>query len=115
MTPGQAESDKDRLLLFQEKEQLLRELRSMTPRSRTAQEMTDIQQEVKRLERDLNQALELNNRAIADRYVLKICRGMIKEKQKCRVVVRFFLIVIILADFLALGNFFSVVNLYKFF
>lgn len=42
----------------------------MTPRSRTAQEMTDIQQEVKRLERDLNQALELNNRAIADRCVI---------------------------------------------
>ena len=40
----------------------------MTPRSRSAQEMTDIQLEVKRLERDLNQALELNNRAIADRY-----------------------------------------------
>ncbi|EEB17221.1 myosin-2 heavy chain, non muscle, putative [Pediculus humanus corporis] len=70
VTPGQAESDKDRLLLFQEKEQLLRELRSMTPRSRSAQEMTDIQLEVKRLERDLNQALELNNRAIADRVRL---------------------------------------------
>lgn len=42
----------------------------MTPRSRTAQEMTDIQLEVKRLERDLNQALELNNRAIADRVRL---------------------------------------------
>lgn len=70
MSPGQIESDKDRLLLFQEKEQLLRELRSMAPRGRTAQEMTDIQEEVKRLEEDLNQAQELNNRAIADRVRL---------------------------------------------
>jgi len=67
MTPGQIESDKDRLLLFQEKEQLLRELRSMALRGRSAQEMADIQDEVKRLEDDLNQAQELNNRAIADR------------------------------------------------
>ncbi|XP_047003394.1 protein kibra isoform X1 [Schistocerca americana] len=68
--PGQAESDKDRLLLFQEKEQLLRELRSITPRSRSQQEMQDIQQEIRRLEQDLNQALEMSNRAIADRLRL---------------------------------------------
>lgn len=68
--PGQAESDKDRLLLFQEKEQLLRELRSITPRTRSKEEMTDIQQECKRLEQDLNNALEMSNRAIADRLRL---------------------------------------------
>jgi protein KIBRA len=66
--PGQEESDKDRLLLFQEKEQLLRELRSITPRSRSHQEMNDIQGEIKKLEQDLNNALEMSNRAIADRY-----------------------------------------------
>lgn len=68
--PGQAESDKDRLLLFQEKEQLLRELRSITPRTRSKEEMTDIQLECKRLEQDLNNALEMSNRAIADRLRL---------------------------------------------
>lgn len=66
--PGQEESDKDRLLLFQEKEQLLRELRSITPRSRTPDEMRDIREEIKKLEQDLNNALEMSNRAIADRY-----------------------------------------------
>lgn len=68
--PGQVESDKDRLLLFQEKEQLLRELRSIMPRTRSKEEMTDIQLECKRLEQDLNKALEMSNRAIADRLRL---------------------------------------------
>ncbi|KAL3266677.1 hypothetical protein HHI36_010839 [Cryptolaemus montrouzieri] len=68
--PGQVESDKDRLLLFQEKEQLLRELRSITPRMRSKEEMSDIQNECKRLEQDLNKALEISNRAIADRLKL---------------------------------------------
>lgn len=57
-----------RLLLFQEKEQLLRELRSITPHTRSHQEMSDIQGEIKKLEQDLNNALELSNRAIANRY-----------------------------------------------
>ncbi|KAG8235590.1 hypothetical protein J437_LFUL016189 [Ladona fulva] len=70
MTPGQAESDKDRLLLFQEKEQLLRELRSITPRSRSQREMEGVQAEIRRLEQDLNAAMELSNRAIADRLRL---------------------------------------------
>lgn len=68
--PGQVESDKDRLLLFQEKEQLLRELRSITPRTRSKEEMSGIELECKRLEKDLNTALEMSNRAIADRLRL---------------------------------------------
>lgn len=68
--PGQEESDKDRLLLFQEKEQLLREFRSITPRSRSNLEMSEIQGEIKKLEQDLNNCLEMSNRAIADRYVV---------------------------------------------
>ncbi|XP_008192133.1 protein kibra isoform X2 [Tribolium castaneum] len=68
--PGQVESDKDRLLLFQEKEQLLRELRSITPRMRSKEEMSGIQLKCKRLEQDLNKAFEMSNRAIADRLRL---------------------------------------------
>lgn len=68
--PGQEESDKDRLLLFQEKEQLLRELRCISPRSRSHREMSDIQGEIKKLEQDLNNALEMSNRAITDRYAI---------------------------------------------
>ncbi|KAL1114916.1 hypothetical protein AAG570_007740, partial [Ranatra chinensis] len=70
VTPGQVESDKDRLLLFQEKEQLLRELRSITPHTRSHQEMSHIQNEISRIEQDLNNALETSNRAIADRLRL---------------------------------------------
>ncbi|XP_051157947.1 protein kibra isoform X2 [Leptopilina boulardi] len=70
VTPGQTESDKDKLLLFQEKEQLLRELRSITSRSRSQQDMKKIQCEIKRLEQDLNNALELSNKTITDRVRL---------------------------------------------
>uniref|UniRef100_A0A8D8UYC3 Protein kibra n=1 Tax=Cacopsylla melanoneura TaxID=428564 RepID=A0A8D8UYC3_9HEMI len=74
VTPGQAESDKDRLILFQEKEQLLRELRSIISSSsrsrRSHEEMTDIQTDIRKLEQDLKDALEMSNRAIADRLRL---------------------------------------------
>ncbi|XP_071572617.1 protein kibra [Temnothorax nylanderi] len=70
VTPGQTESDKDKLLLFQEKEQLLRELRSITPRTRTQQDMKKIQLEIRRLEQDLNTAFELSNKTITDRVRL---------------------------------------------
>ncbi|KAJ8922722.1 hypothetical protein NQ315_007757 [Exocentrus adspersus] len=80
--PGQAESDKDRLLLFQEKEQLLRELRSITPRMRSKEEMSGIQMECMRLEQDLNKALEMSNRAIADRLKLHEEKQLLLQQLK---------------------------------
>ncbi|XP_050441150.1 protein kibra isoform X2 [Adelges cooleyi] len=80
--PGQEESDKDRLLLFQEKEQLLRELRSITPRSRSHQEMSDIQGEIKKLEQDLNNCLEMSNRAITDRLRLHEEKQLLLQQLK---------------------------------
>ncbi|XP_064482085.1 protein kibra-like [Ornithodoros turicata] len=72
MAPGQVESDKDRLLLIQEKEQLLRELRATAsgrpPRSEA--EGQQLQAEIARLERDLGDAVQVSNRAIADRLKL---------------------------------------------
>ena len=68
--PGTLESDKDRLLLIQEKEQLLRELRSITPKSRSDNEMAGIRAEINKLERDLSNAMEDSNRCIADRLRL---------------------------------------------
>lgn len=70
IAPGQSESDKDRLLLIQEKEQLLRELRSIAPRSRSKSEMDTVKTKIQRLEKDLSQALEASNRTIADRLKL---------------------------------------------
>ncbi len=72
MSPGQLESDKDRLLLIQDKEQLLRELRSITPRSRSPQEMDEVRDKIQRLQQDLNNAMEVSNRCIADRYVVSL-------------------------------------------
>jgi len=67
LNPGQLESDKDRLLLIQDKEQLLRELRSVKPRSRSSDEMREVQEKIKTLEADLNKAMEVSNKCIADR------------------------------------------------
>jgi len=68
--PGEVESDKDRLLLFQEKEQLVRELRSICPKSRPIHEMAGIHLEIQRLENDLSQAAEMARQNIADRLRL---------------------------------------------
>ncbi|GFQ74226.1 protein kibra [Trichonephila clavata] len=70
MSPGQSESDKDRLLLIQEKEQLLRELRSINIKGRSEGEIISIQAEICKLEQELDNAMEMSNRAIADRLKL---------------------------------------------
>ncbi|KAF8784560.1 Protein kibra like protein [Argiope bruennichi] len=70
MSPGQSESDKDRLLLIQEKEQLLRELRSINLKGRGESEINAIQGEICKLEQELDNAMEMSNRAIADRLKL---------------------------------------------
>ncbi|CAO1390749.1 unnamed protein product [Diamesa tonsa] len=68
--PGELESDQDRLLLFQEKKQLLLEYRSISPKSKTEDENLKIQQMCKKLENDLNMAYEESNQCIA--YRLKL-------------------------------------------
>ena len=69
ISPGQLESDKDRLLLIQEKEQLLRELRSINLRKRSNSEINDIRRKIRKLESDLNNAMEVSNKTIADRLM----------------------------------------------
>ncbi|XP_055618903.1 protein kibra [Toxorhynchites rutilus septentrionalis] len=68
--PGEVESDQDRLLLFQEKKQLLLEYRSITPKSRSQTEFKRIQGVCKQLEADLNMAYEESNQCIANRLKL---------------------------------------------
>lgn len=68
--PGQLESDKDRLLLIQEKEQYLKELKSIPLASKSTTESSVIQEACKRLETDLNNAYELSNQCIANRLKL---------------------------------------------
>lgn len=66
LSPGQAESDQDRLLLVREKEQLLHELQAQLERG----DSVALREEIARLERDLGDALESSNRAIAQRLRL---------------------------------------------
>lgn len=68
--PGELESDQDRLLLFQEKKQLLMEYRSISPKSRTEEEMIKIKELCTKLESDLNNAYEESNQCIANRLKL---------------------------------------------
>ncbi|XP_055373890.1 protein kibra [Condylostylus longicornis] len=65
--PGQLESDKDRLLLIQEKDKLLKELRSILPKAKNPEEIASIQKKCKTLEEDLNSAHEATNICIAYR------------------------------------------------
>ncbi|KNC24994.1 hypothetical protein FF38_11826 [Lucilia cuprina] len=65
--PGQLESDKDRILLIQEKEKLLNELNSISLKSRTSEEIHVIQETRRKLEEDLNEAYEATHQQINNR------------------------------------------------
>ena len=80
INPGELESDKDRLLLIQEKEQLLRELRSISPRNRPLQEMERVRSQCERLEYDLNAALETSNVLISDRLKVHETKQMLLQQ-----------------------------------
>lgn len=56
-----------RLLLLQEKEQLLRELRSIDPKGRSEDEMLTVRQRINKLEHDLRHAQEISNKQIQQR------------------------------------------------
>ena len=82
ISPGQVESDKDRLLLIQEKEQLLRELRSINLRNRSNAEMNDIRNKIRKLESDLNDAMEVSNKCIADRLKIHEDKQVLLQQLK---------------------------------
>lgn len=78
--PGQLESDKDRLLLIQEKEKLLKELRSIPTKSKSPEEILSIQQSCKKLEEDLNNAYEANNQCVMNRLRLHEEKQILLDK-----------------------------------
>lgn len=65
LIPGQIESDRDRLVLIEEKEQLLRELRSLNLKHRTKEDVTYIQKRIQELEHDLQREIDEANRQMA--------------------------------------------------
>ncbi|XP_037086614.1 protein kibra-like [Pollicipes pollicipes] len=70
LQPEQTESDKDRLLLIQEKEQYLRELQRLASCQRSVEEADNIQSRIYRLQIDIQEAMEMSNTIIADRLRL---------------------------------------------
>ncbi|KAI0226899.1 Protein kibra [Lamellibrachia satsuma] len=82
MIPGQNESDKERLLLIQEKDQLLRELRSISPKGRAEEEMEDIRGRCWQLECDLKQAVQVSNQQIAERLKLNEAKSDVVKRLK---------------------------------
>ncbi|GAB1604454.1 protein WWC2-like isoform X2 [Argonauta hians] len=71
LVPGQKESDKDRLLLLKEKEQLLRELKSIDDKGRSEHELTSIKSRIIQLERDICLAVGSSDKSISDRLKLE--------------------------------------------
>lgn len=69
--PGQLESDKDRILLIQEKEQYLKELRSLSHNPRSKLDATEIEKRCQKLEEDLRNAFKASSQCIADRLRLQ--------------------------------------------
>ena len=78
ISPVQNESDKDRLLLVSEKEQLLRELRSV--RGRTEREMAIVRMRIEQLQRDIHDAFSIQNRQISERIKLNETKADVLRK-----------------------------------
>ena len=78
ISPVQNESDKDRLLLVSEKEQLLRELRSV--RGRPEREMAIVRMRIEQLQRDIHDAFSIQNRQISERIKLNETKADVLRK-----------------------------------
>lgn len=61
-----------RLLLVQEKEQLLRELRSIDPKGRSRDDIATVNEKIHQLNIDLSHAKEISNKQIAERLVFSL-------------------------------------------
>lgn len=70
-------------MLISEKEQLLRELRSIDMKGRSSNDINCVQKKIQQLEWDINHAAEISNKQIADRYLLKTITVYLFEEFKC--------------------------------
>uniref|UniRef100_A0A8C3SX79 WWC1-like helical hairpin domain-containing protein n=1 Tax=Chelydra serpentina TaxID=8475 RepID=A0A8C3SX79_CHESE len=69
--PGVLDSERDRLILINEKEELLKEMRIISPRKWTRGEVERLEMEKKRLEEDLQAARDTQSKALTERYVTR--------------------------------------------
>lgn len=65
--PGVLDSERDRLILINEKEELLKEMRFISPRKWTRGEVERLEMERRRLEEDLQAARDTQSKALTER------------------------------------------------
>jgi predicted nuclease with TOPRIM domain len=67
--PGALDIEKEKLMLINEKEELLKELQFITPQKRTQDELERLEAERQRLEEELLSVRGAPSRALAERFV----------------------------------------------
>ncbi|XP_025061464.1 protein KIBRA isoform X5 [Alligator sinensis] len=81
--PGVLDSERDRLILINEKEELLKELRFISPRKWTRGEVERLEMERKRLEEDLQAARDTQSKALTERLKLNSKRNhLVRELEE---------------------------------
>ncbi|NXA32274.1 KIBRA protein, partial [Eudromia elegans] len=81
--PGVLDSERDRLILINEKEELLKEMRFISPRKWTRGEVERLETERKRLEEDLQTARDTQSKALTERLKLSSKRNqLIRELEE---------------------------------
>ncbi|XP_054833115.1 protein KIBRA isoform X1 [Eublepharis macularius] len=75
--PGVLDSERDRLMLINEKEELLKEMRFISPRKWTQGEVERLEMEKKRLEEDLQTARDTQSKALTERLKLNSKRNQL--------------------------------------
>ncbi|NXD08102.1 KIBRA protein, partial [Nothocercus nigrocapillus] len=81
--PGVLDSERDRLILINEKEELLKEMRFISPRKWTRGEVERLETERKRLEEDLQMARDTQSKALTERLKLNSKRNqLIRELEE---------------------------------
>ncbi|NXG07892.1 WWC2 protein, partial [Sakesphorus luctuosus] len=78
--PGALDVEKEKLLLINEKEELLKELQFITPRKRTQDELEHLEAERKRLEEELVSVKSTPSQALAERLKLEERRKELVQK-----------------------------------
>ncbi|XP_075398045.1 protein KIBRA [Tenrec ecaudatus] len=75
--PGVLDSERDRLILINEKEELLKEMRFISPRKWTQGEVEQLEMARKRLEKDLQAARDTQSKALTERLKLSSKRNQL--------------------------------------
>uniref|UniRef100_A0A8C0BJU7 WW and C2 domain containing 1 n=1 Tax=Buteo japonicus TaxID=224669 RepID=A0A8C0BJU7_9AVES len=75
--PGVLDSERDRLILINEKEELLKEMRFISPRKWTRGEVERLETERRRLEEDLQAARDTQSKALTERLKLNSRRNQL--------------------------------------